>query len=178
MSAGETVTVVTPILGRIQCAPGYATSTIYVTIVDDQPFSKPGQQDNQSFCMVRTPSMGKSFLLVNYPDLNKVMMCTRIASSIGGTKVFIEPVGKEGEHLVNGGKLPRDFGNEYQFRLDQVNLKWHIYSNSNIAGPNTLIQTGYGNAHGGKENEPIILDMLSNVPWEFFTFENPPTKTS
>ena len=122
----ETVTVVQPILGRIQCAPGYAISNIYVTIIDDQPFSKPAQQDNQSFCMVQTPSMGKSFLLVNYPDLNKVMMCTRIASSIGGTKVLIEPVGKEGEHLVNGGKLPRDFGNYYQFRLEQVNSKWVI----------------------------------------------------
>ena len=102
-------------------------------------------------------------------------MCTRIASSDGGTKVVMESVGREGEYLVNGGKLPRDFGKEYQFRLEQVNTKWYIYSNSNIDGPTTLIQTGYG-ATGGKENEPIIVDVFSNVPWELFSFENPPTK--
>ena len=63
-----------------------------------------------------------------------------IASSIGETKVLIQPVGKEGEHLVNGGKLPRDFGNYYQFRLEQVNLKWVIYSDSNIDGSKTIIK--------------------------------------
>ena len=182
MSAGETVTVVTPILGRIQCSPGHGTSTLYVTIVDDQPFAKPGQAVDQHFCMVRTPSLSSkenSFLLVNYPNLNKIMRCTTIfagsPSHSGNTrKVLIEPVGKEGEYLVNGGKLPRDFGDDYQFRLEQVNTKWLIYSNSFIFGPKTVIQTGVGAEYGGKENEAIVVDEFSDVPWEFFAFENAP----
>ena len=44
MSAGETITVVTPILGRIQCAPGFAATTLYVTIVGEQPFAKQHNQ--------------------------------------------------------------------------------------------------------------------------------------
>ena len=180
MSAGETVTVITPPLGRIQCAPGYTTSEVYVTIVNnvDQPYSKPPQPENQSFCMVRTPSMGNYCLLVDYPNLRNVMMCTRIKSPIGGTKLLIEPVTTTGEPLVNGGKLPRDFGKDYRFRLERVESKWHIYCESvDIAGPSTLIQTGYGNTHGGKENEPIVIDKFSNVPWEFISFENPPKRT-
>ena len=116
MSAGETVTVVTPILGRIKCAPGYAKSDLYVTIapsVEDpsieQPYAKKAQPDDQHFCMVRTPSMGNSFLLVKYPTLDKVMVCLSCHSSVSpeAFMVSIEPVGKPGEHLDNGGKLPR-----------------------------------------------------------------------
>ena len=76
MSAGETITVVTPILGRIQCAPGFAATTLYVTIVGEQPFAKTAQSENQHFCMVRTPSMGTSFMLVEYPHMNKVLKAT------------------------------------------------------------------------------------------------------
>ena len=176
MSAGETITVVTPILGRIQCAPGFATTTLYVTIVGQQPFAKRPQSENQHFCMVRTQSMGSSFMLVEYPNMGRVLKATNTSSGIGGTKVIVEAVGKEGEYLVNGGKLPRDFGKEYHYRLDRISegTKYHIFSDSNMDGSKTLIQTGYGDAHGGKENEPIVIDAYSNVPWEIFTFENPP----
>lgn len=176
MSTGETITVVTPILGRIQCAPGYASSTIYVTIDGEQPYAKTAQSVNQHFCMVRTSSMGKSFMLVEYPTMGKVLKATTTPSQIGGTKVIVEAVGKEGEYLVNGGKLPKNFGKEYWYRLEQIcgGPNYYIYSDSNIDGPKTLIQTGYGSAHGGKENEPIIVDEYSNVQWEIFSFENPP----
>ena len=178
MSAGETITVVTPILGRIQCAPGFAATTLYVTIVGEQPFAKTAQSENQHFCTVRTPSIGTSFMLVEYPHMNKVLKATNTSSGIGGTKVIVEPVGKEGDYLVNGGKLPRDFSREYHYRSEQISgsPKYHIYSDSNMDGSKTLIQTGFGDAHGGKENEPIVVDAYSNVPWEIFSFENPPSK--
>ena len=174
--------MVTPILGRIQCAPDYATTTIYVTIVGEQPLAKTAQSENQHFCMVRTPSMGASFLLVEYPHMSKVLKATYTPSDIGGKKVIVEAVGKEGEYLVKGGKLPRDFGKEYQYRLELISAggpKYHIHSNSDIVGPNSLIQTGYwaGGNHpnnAGKENEPIVLDICNNNQWEIFSFENPP----
>lgn len=174
MSAGETVTVVTPILGRIQCAPGFATTTIYVTIVDDQPISKTAQPDNQHFCMVKTPSMGTSFMLVEYPHLNRILRATSIRTGTGGTKVVVEPVCGE-QPLMNGGELPRDFGKEYQYHLEQTaeSLEFYIYSNSDIDGPETIIQTGFGD-NGGQENQPILVDMLNGVTWETFSFDNPP----
>ena len=115
-------------------------------------------------------------MLVEYPNMGRVLKATNTSSGIGGTKVIVEAVGKEGEYLVNGGKLPRDFGKEYHYRLDRISggTKYHIFSDSNMDGSKTLIQTGYGDAHGGKENEPIVIDAYSNVPWEIFTFENPP----
>ena len=144
----------------------------------EQPFAKKAQPDDQHFCMVRTPSMGSSFLLVKYPTLDKVMMCTRICSSVSPVayKVLIEPVGKPGEHLDHGGKLPRNFGDQYQFRLEpqEGSSKWYIYSDSNIDGPRTLIQTGIGST-GGQENQAIVVDEYSDVPWELFSFENAPT---
>ena len=89
MSAGETVTVVAT-LGRIQCAPGFGDTDLYVTIVGKQPFSKIAQSENQHFCMVRTPSMETSFMLVQHPNMNKVLRATNTPSGIGGTKVMVE----------------------------------------------------------------------------------------
>ena len=81
---------------------------------------------------------------------------------------------------MNGGKLPRDFNKDYRYRLKQITYtsgpSYYIYSDSNMDGPNTVIQTGYGDAHGGKENEPIVVDKYSDVQWEIFRFDNPPLK--
>ena len=181
MSAGEQVTLVTnsdqkAVPGRIQCAPGYAVNPdLYITVVNQyELFSKTAQPADQHFIMVKTASLGDSFLLATYPVPDRVMMATLIKSEVGGTKVLLEPVGKPGEYLVNGGKLPRDFGKQYQFRLDKISTnKFYIYSNSDYDGPQTLIQTGYGST-GGKVNQPIILDEYSGNQWEPFSFENPP----
>ena len=118
-------------------------------------------------------------MLVEYPHMSKVLKAINAPSSIGGTKVIVEAVGKEGEYLVNGVKLPRNFSKYYRRCLEQISgsqIKYHIYSvsDSNLDGFNTLIQTGFGGAHGGKENEPIVVDENYHVPWEIFSSENPP----
>ena len=73
MSTGKTISIF--VSGHIQCAPGYTNKTIYMTIVDgqDQPCAKAAQPVNQHFCMVQMPSMEKSFMLVEYPNLRKVL---------------------------------------------------------------------------------------------------------
>ena len=172
MSAGETVTVVTPALGRIQCAPGYATQSLYVTIVDgeDHPRAKTALPANQHFCMVRTSSMGQSFMLVEYPHLNKVLK-----ANTSNTAVTVEAVGGQGEYLVHGGKLPRDFGKEYQYSLQQTGTESSKYSIRCEIDCRRILQTG-GSLHGtnGKENAQILVDWMEGMEWEYFSFENPP----
>ena len=70
--------------------------------------------------MVRTPSMGASFMLVEYPHMSKILKATNTPSSIGETKVIVEAVGKEGEYLANGRKLPQDFSEYYRYWLEQI----------------------------------------------------------
>ena len=153
-----------------------------MTIVadEDQPRAKTAQSVNQSFCMVQTPSMGKSFMLVEYPYLRKVLKATSDLIDItGGTKLVVEEL-DENVQIVNGGKLPRDFGKEYQFSLVKagalVNSKtflYFIFSEYSMLGLRRIIQTGK-NSTGGQKDAHIIVDLFQNVEWERFSFENPP----
>ena len=138
-------------LGRIQCAPGYTNKTIYVTIVDgqDQPCAKTAQSTNQHFCMVQMSSMEKSFMLVEYPNLRKVLKATDLSLDNGGTKLVVGEL-DENITIVNGGKLPRDFGKEYQYSLVQAGalvgsetLLYFIFADQTILGvARRVIQTG------------------------------------
>lgn len=168
--------------GRMQCAPGYATKPLYVTIIpdEDQPRAKTAQSVNQSFCMVQTPSMGKSFMLVEYPYLTKVLKATTDLIDItGGTKLVVEQL-DENQPIVKNGKMPRDFGKEYQFSLVQAGalvgsktLLYFIFSEYSMLGLRRIIQTGKCSSVG-QEDERIIVDLFQNNEWERFSFENPP----
>ena len=114
--------------------------------------------------------MGKSFMLVEYPHLNKVLK-----ANTSNTAVTVEAVGCEGEYLVHGGKLPRDFGKEYQYSLVQAEAGSSKYSIRCEIDCRRILQTG-GSSHGtnGKENAQILVDWKEDYPWEYFSFENPP----
>ena len=87
----------------------------------------------------------------------------------------VEAVGGQGEYLVHGGKLPKDFGKEYQYSLQQTGTESSKYSIRCEIDCRRILQTG-GSALGtdGKENAHILVDWKEDMQWEYFSFENPP----
>ena len=178
MFAGETISIF--VLGRILVA---AMSTLYVTIDGQDQLLALGEQPvNQHFAMVQTPSMGKSFMLVEYPFLRKVLKATKLPLDIPmAAKLVVEEL-DENVTLVHGGASPRDFSTEYQFSLVQADisadsnttLSYFIFSEDPCAlYHRVLIQAGKFDS-AGQANAPIILDPFNNVEWERFSFSNPP----
>lgn len=184
MSTGDKISIF--VLGRIQCITDTGTLPpeikIYVTDVDgkDQPYANTAMNHGQHFCMVRTPSMGRSFMLVEYPEMKKILKATDlpIGDSNTGTKLLVEELDTA---LISDGQLPRDFGfgNEYWFSLvlkgsygppDNKTPYYLIFSDNSYR---RVIQTGIGNT-AGKEDAAILMDTFYNVPYECFIFEHSP----
>ena len=182
MFAGETISIF--VLGRILVA---AMSTLFVTIDfdnQDRLLALGPLPANQNFAMVQTPSMGKSFMLVEFPFLRKVLKATNLplVDIPGAAKLVVEEL-DENVTLVNGSASPRDFGAEYHFSLVQADidvdlnttrLSYFIFSEHPCAlYHRVLIQTGKFDS-AGQPNAPIILDPFNNVEWERFSFTRSP----